>query len=102
MWRSVTGAATGVFVVALVLINGGVRLDTVAVLAIGLGAVYPDGTAKVAVTVRVAPGANVPSAHGKAVVQSPAFETNVRPGGIWSVSVMAVASDGPAFVTVIV
>ena len=52
--------------------------------------------------VRVAPGGNVPRLHGKAVVQSPAFETNVRPGGVGSASVTPVASDGPAFVTVIV
>ena len=52
--------------------------------------------------VRVAAGGSVPRVHGKAVVQSPAFETNVRPGGVGSVSVTPVASDGPAFVTVIV
>ena len=39
MWRSVTGAATGVLVVALWLIAGGVGLDTVTVLVIGLGVV---------------------------------------------------------------
>jgi hypothetical protein len=101
MWRSVTGKASGVFVVALVLAVG-VGLDAVAVLAIGLGAVYPDGIAKVAVIVRVAAGGNVPRLHGKAVVQSPAFDTKVRPGGVGSVSVTPAASDGPAFVTVIV
>jgi hypothetical protein len=102
MWRSVTGTASGVFVVALVLVAGGVGLDAVAVLAIGLGVVYPDGIAKVAVIVRIALGGNVPRLHGKAVVQSPAFDTKVRPGGVGSVSVTPAASDGPAFVTVIV
>ena len=58
--------------------------------------------AKVAVIVRGAPGGSVPRAHGKAVAQAPAFETNVRPGGVGSVSVTPAASDGPAFVTVIV
>ena len=46
--------------------------------------------------------AAMPRLHGKAVVQSPPFETNVRPGGVGSVSVTLVASDGPAFVTAIV
>ena len=102
MVRSVTAVATGVLVVALWGTAGGVALDTVAVLTMGLGVVYPDGTAKVAVIVRVAAGGSVSRSHGKAVAQSPAFETNVRPGGVGSASVTPVASDGPALVTVIV
>ena len=52
--------------------------------------------------VRVAARGSVPRSHGKAVVQSPAFATKVRPGGVGSATVTLVASDGPAFVTVIV
>ena len=52
--------------------------------------------------VRVAPAGNVPRLHGKAVVQSPAFDDERQAGGVGSASVTPVASDGPAFVTVIV
>ena len=36
--------------------------------------------------VRVAPAGTTPSAHGKAVVQSPAFDTNTRPVGVASLT----------------
>src|SRR5262245_53121796 len=52
--------------------------------------------------VRVAAGASVPRAQGKAVVQSPVFETKVRPGGVGSVTTTFVAVDGPWLVTWIV
>ena len=55
-----------------------------------------------AVIVRVAPEATAPSAHGNAATQSPAFDTNVSPAGVTSATDTAAASDGPAFVTVIV
>ena len=60
------------------------------------------GTVKVAMIVRVAPGGSVPRLHGKAVVQSPAFATNVRPAGVASLTTTPTASDGPVLVTVIV
>ena len=44
----------------------------------------------------------VPSVHGKAVRQSPAFDTKVSPAGVASVTTTLAASDGPVFVTVIV
>ena len=49
-----------------------------------------------------APAGTVPSAHGKAVVQSPAFDTKVSPAGVTSVTTTPSAFDGPAFVTAIV
>ena len=49
-----------------------------------------------------APAGTVPSAHGKAVRQSPVFDTKVSPAGVASVTTTLAASDGPAFVTVIV
>ena len=63
---------------------------------------YPTGTENVAVIVRVAPAGTAPSAQGNAVVQSPAFDTNVSPAGVGSATVTPAASDGPSFVTVIV
>ena len=50
--------------------------------------------------VRVWPEASVPRLQGNAVVQSPVFETNVRPAGVESVIVTACAAAGPAFATV--
>ena len=52
--------------------------------------------------VRVAPAGTTPSAHGKAVVQSPVFDTNTRPVGVASLTTTPAASDGPVLVTVIV
>src|SRR5262249_10864396 len=52
--------------------------------------------------VRVVVGASEPSAHGKAVVQSPVLETNVSPGGVGSLTATLFADDGPPFVTVMV
>ena len=49
-----------------------------------------------------APAGTVPSAHGKAVVQSPVFDTQVSPVGVTSATTTLSAFDGPAFVTVIV
>ena len=57
---------------------------------------------KVAVIVRVAPAGTTPSAQGKAVVQSPVFDTHVRPAGVGSLTTTPAASDGPVLVTVIV
>ena len=54
------------------------------------------------VIVRVAPAGTAPSAQGNAVVQSPAFDTNVSPGGVGSATVTPAASDSPSFVTVVV
>jgi hypothetical protein len=47
------------------------------------------------------PLVSVPSAQGKGVVQAPVFPTKVRPEGVGSVSVTAVAEDGPKFLTTI-
>ena len=52
--------------------------------------------------VREAPEVNVPRAHGNGVVQSPAFETKVRPGGPGSSTTTPAAADGPLFRTTIV
>ncbi len=79
-----------------------VPLDTLATFWIGFGVRYSCGTAKVVVMVRCSPGASVPSAHGKAVVQSPAFETKVSPDGGASITVAFCAVDGPMFCTVMV
>src|SRR5262245_62205318 len=79
-----------------------VRLATLTVLTIGTGPVNAAGTLNVAVMMRVAPAASVPSAHGNAVVQSPAFDTNVSPAGAGSSTTTAGAVDGPTFVTAIV
>jgi hypothetical protein len=68
----------------------------------GAGVVYPAGTAKVDVIACEAPGSMVPRLQGNGVVQSPAFETNVRPGGVGSFTTTPSASDGPVFVTAIV
>ena len=104
MRRSVTAAPSSVIAVLLSLAaaGSGVALATVAVFTIGSGVTYPAGMAYVVVIVPTAPAASVPSAHGKAVVHAPAFDTNVRPGGVGSATVTATASDGPAFVTTVV
>src|SRR5215813_7807836 len=49
-----------------------------------------------------APATIVPSAHGKPPLQAPLADTKVSPVGVGSLSVTVAASDGPAFVTVIV
>ena len=49
--------------------------------------------------VRDAPTGTVPSAQGNGVAQAPAFETNVRFGGVGSATTTAAASEGPLFVT---
>ncbi len=51
---------------------------------------------------RVAPGGTVPRAQGKAVVQSPAVLTKVRPAGVGSLTTTFAALDGPALLTWIV
>jgi hypothetical protein len=75
---------------------------TDAVFENGLVPPHKGGTLKVAVIVRVAPGESVPSAHGKATVQSPAFDTNTRPLGVGSETLTDVALPGPLLLTVIV
>ena len=102
--RSVTASPSPVVAVLMLLAAAGsaVALDTVAVFKIGSGDTYPEGMAYVVTIVCTAPGARVPSAHGEAVVHAPAFDTNVRPVGVGSVTVTATASDGPAFVTTVV
>ena len=102
--RSATAGAMSLIAVAKsdVLFAGTgsiVEADTVAVLTRVPGAAVAS-TVKVAVMLRVWPEANVPRLHGKAVVQSPVFETNVSPGGAGSSTVTACAVAGPAFVTV--
>ena len=99
-----TAAPSPVIAVLLLLAAAGsdVALDTVAVFTIGSGVRYPGGMAYLVVIVRTAPAASVPSAHGKAVVHAPRFDTNVRPDGVGSATVTAVASDGPAFVITVV
>ena len=82
--------------------SSGVVADTLATFTIGPRPGYVIGTVKVAVIVRVAPAGTTPSAHGKAVVQSPAFDTNTRPAGVASLTTTPAASDGPVLVTVIV
>jgi len=54
------------------------------------------------ITRGAAPAATVPIVHGKAVTQSPAFDTNVSPAGVASSILTLSAFDGPAFVTAIV
>ena len=49
-----------------------------------------------------APAGTVPSAHGKAVMQSPVLDTKVSPAGVTSATTTFAALDGPVFVTVIV
>jgi hypothetical protein len=83
-------------------VGSGVEDETVAVLTIGAGAGYPDGIAYVDVIVADAPAATVPRLHGKAVTHAPAFEMNVRPAGVGSVTDTACASDGPLSVTTVV
>ena len=50
-------------------------------------------------TVLLAPGFSEPTLHGNAVVQSPVFDTKVRPGGVGSASMTFCAVDGPSLVT---
>src|SRR5712671_2667970 len=45
---------------------------------------------------------SVPSEQGNPALQAPLADTKVSPGGAGSASVTLIASDGPAFVTVIV
>src|SRR5262245_2673399 len=52
--------------------------------------------------VRLVPAVTVPRLQGNAVVQSPVFETKVRPAGVGSVTVTAAAFEGPLFVTTMV
>jgi hypothetical protein len=74
---------------------------TVATFAIDAGGPGDRETLKVAVIVRVTPAGIVPRLQGNAVVQSPAFDMNVSPAGVGSLTVTDAASDGPALVTVI-
>ena len=53
-------------------------------------------------TVIVAPATTVPSAHGKPALHAPLAERTVSPVGVGSLSVTLTASDGPAFLRVIV
>ena len=62
--------------------GSGVVADTSATLTMGEAPAYPSGTENVAVIVRVAPAGTTPNAQGNAVVQSPAFDTNVSPAGV--------------------
>src|ERR1700694_4428483 len=66
----------------------------------GLG--YVSGTWKVEVIVADCPTFRMPRLHGKALVQAPEFETNVRPAGVVSATTTPFATSGPAFVTKIV
>src|SRR5688572_6899695 len=52
--------------------------------------------------VLVTPAPSVPSEHGKAVVQSPLFETKVMFAGVGSFTITFAAADGPALFTVMV
>lgn len=54
------------------------------------------------VVVLVVFGAMVPKLQGKAVVQSPMFETKFNPAGVGSLTTTFAAFDGPSFLTVIV
>lgn len=63
--------------------------------------VAADATRNVVVIVAVEPAVNVPIEHGNGVVQAPVLETKVVPGGVESLTVTPVASDGPLFVTTI-
>src|SRR4051794_38285847 len=96
--RSVTGAVIAVVAIAVLLPAAGsgvAALDTVAVLTIGSGVVYPGGTAKVAVMVSGAvPATIVPSEHGNPPPQAPLADTKVSPVGVTSVSTTLTASDG--------
>ena len=57
---------------------------------------------KVDVIVADCPAASVPRAQGNGVVQAPEFDTKVRFAGVGSDTVVAVALEGPLFVTTIV
>src|SRR5262249_34758166 len=103
--RSVIGAVIAVVAIAVLLPAAGSgvdALDTVAVLVIGSGVVWPGGTANVAMMATgAAPAAIVPSEHGNPPLHAPLAETNVSPAGGGSVTGTLNASDGPAVVTVI-
>jgi hypothetical protein len=60
------------------------------------------GTEKVLVMVPVWPEAIVPKLQGNAVVQAPAFDTNVNPEGVGSLTCTEQAAPGPLFVTTVV
>src|SRR5688500_3451218 len=75
-------------------------VPTVEVALSGSGAVYDAASAYCAVMVRVPPE-GMASAHGKAVVQSPLLPVWLRPAGTESAR-LAVASEGPPLVTVMV
>ena len=79
-----------------------VPLETVAMFWMGTGPAYPAGTEKVAVMVRVDPGVMLVREQGKALTQSPLFDTKVRPVGVTSATTTAVAFAGPLLVTVMV
>jgi hypothetical protein len=57
---------------------------------------------QVEVIVALWPFVRLPSAQGKAEVQAPELETNVKPEGVGSATETALAVDGPLFVTTIV
>ena len=50
--------------------------------------------------VLLAPGARLANVHGNAWAQSPAFDTNVRPAGVASATLIALAVAGPWLVRV--
>src|SRR5687768_18093401 len=72
-------------------------VETVAVLVMLEPA--PPVTVYVATMVFVEPAPTVPSEQGKAVVQSPLFETKVRFAGVGSLTMTLSAADGPALFT---
>src|SRR4030095_5987650 len=76
--RSNGAAITGVLSVATLSVgsSSGDVLVIVAMLAMGLGVVYPAGTANVVTITRVSPGGIVPSAQGNGVVQEFSLRTN--------------------------
>ena len=77
--------------------GSGVVALTVAVFDIEPVAV--EATANVVVIVALEPAVSVPIAQGNAVTQAPLFDTNVIPGGVGSVTVTPVESEGPLLVT---
>ena len=64
--------------------------------------VAPAPTMNVLVIVNVRVGLRARPVHGNGCVQAPLFETNVRPGGVGSETVIPDAAAGPLFVTTIV
>jgi hypothetical protein len=79
-----------------------VGLVMVAVLVMLLAGSKLAGTLYVAVMTLVEFGARMPKLHGKALVQSPVFETNVKPAGVGSFNSTLAALLGPAFLSVTV